>query len=174
MFQIGEYVVYENTGVCRVDKVGPPCGIPAADQERLYYQLSPVRGTGTIFIPVDAGAFMRPIMDRAAGEALLAKLPALRAEPSAERDQRSLAEHYHTFFESHDCEELARLIYSIRAKIDEGTAQGKKPGKVDLQYQKRAEELVCEELAVCLGLTFEQVEEIIRTVLAGNPGESAS
>ena len=75
MFQIGEYVVYENTGVCRVEKVGPPVGIPVSDKERLYYELSPVRGTGTIFIPVDAGAFMRPIITREEGLALLAKLP---------------------------------------------------------------------------------------------------
>ncbi len=173
MFQIGEYVVYENTGVCRVERVGPPVGIPVSDKERLYYELSPVRGTGTIFIPVDAGAFMRPIITREEGLALLAKLPQLRAAPCAGRDQRTLAEHYHSFFESHDCEDLARLICSIRSKSEETLSQGKKPGKMDLQYQKRAEELLCEELATALGATFEEIDAAIQNEFEGAPGRGS-
>ena len=40
-------------------------------------------------------------------------------------------------------------------------AGGKKPGKTDMQYRKRAEELLYEELAVALDMPVDQVQSYI-------------
>ena len=49
MFQEGDYIVYRNTGVCRVEKIGIPEDFPAAAQDVQYYHLAPVRGSGIIY-----------------------------------------------------------------------------------------------------------------------------
>ena len=61
MFQKGDLIVYGNMGVCRVEAVEAPAGLPGAGEKKLYYKLDPVYETGTVYIPVDAKVFMRPI-----------------------------------------------------------------------------------------------------------------
>lgn len=40
MFQIGQLILYGNTGVCRVEAIGPP-QLAAADKTKDYYTLAP-------------------------------------------------------------------------------------------------------------------------------------
>ena len=54
MFQKGDLIVYGNMGVCRVEAVEAPAGLPGAGEKKLYYKLDPVYETGTVYIPVDA------------------------------------------------------------------------------------------------------------------------
>ena len=65
MFQKGDLIVYGNMGVCRVEAVEAPAGLPGAGEKKLYYKLDPVYETGTVYIPVDAKVFMRPILTHA-------------------------------------------------------------------------------------------------------------
>ena len=39
-------------------------GSRGAEKNRLYYNLSPVYGSGTIYVPVDTKIFMRPVLSR--------------------------------------------------------------------------------------------------------------
>lgn len=39
-------------------------GSRGAEKNRLYYKLSPVYGSGTIYVPVDTKIFMRPVLSR--------------------------------------------------------------------------------------------------------------
>ena len=63
MFQIGDYIVYGTSGVCRVEKIGP-VDLPDVSKDKLYYTLSPVRNPGGhIYTPVDnQRVVMRPIL----------------------------------------------------------------------------------------------------------------
>ena len=54
MYHTGEFIVYGTSGVCEVTAVGQPAF--ARDEGRLYYTLTPVYGTETIYIPVDSPA----------------------------------------------------------------------------------------------------------------------
>ena len=47
MFQKGDLIVYGNMGVCRVEAVEAPAGLPGAGEKKLYYKLDPVYETGT-------------------------------------------------------------------------------------------------------------------------------
>ena len=47
MFQKGDLIVYGNMGVCRVEAVEAPAGLPGAGEKKLYYKLDPVCETGT-------------------------------------------------------------------------------------------------------------------------------
>lgn len=60
MFQKGDYIVYRNTGVCKVAEIGIPEDFPATAQDVQYYHLAPVRGSGLIYIPVKLYRFYAP------------------------------------------------------------------------------------------------------------------
>ena len=75
MFQKGDLIVYGNMGVCRVEAVEAPAGLPGAGEKKLYYKLDPVYEIGTVYIPVDAKVFMRPILTHAQAEALIGRIP---------------------------------------------------------------------------------------------------
>lgn len=53
MFEVGEYIVYGNTGVCKVEEV-KEMKVPGTKNDRLYYTLEPVYDKGCrLFTPVD-------------------------------------------------------------------------------------------------------------------------
>ena len=62
MYERGVLIMYGNSGVCRVEDVAPMKGSRGAEKNRLYYKLSPVYGSGTIYVPVDTKIFMRPVL----------------------------------------------------------------------------------------------------------------
>ena len=47
MFQKDDYVIYGNSGICRVEDVGVPENYPIVRAGRLYYTLVQVFGSGT-------------------------------------------------------------------------------------------------------------------------------
>ncbi len=161
MFQQGEWIIYGSTGVCRVEGVGTPEWAPAGEG-KLYYRLAPAFDTGVILIPVDSPVFMRPILTRSQAQELIDRIPQICAEQSVRCEARELAEHYRAFFQSHRCEDLVQLIKTIYQKGQALARQGKKPGKTDLQFRKRAEQLLHGELAVALGIPLDQVPAYIQ------------
>ena len=138
MFQKGDLIVYGNMGVCRVEAVEAPAGLPGAGEKKLYYKLDPVYETGTVYIPVDAKVFMRPILTHAQAEALIGRIPEIEENPCGGKDQQMLAEHYRSLMRTHDCDNLVQLIKTIYGKNRERTAQGKKPARTEAEYMKRA------------------------------------
>ena len=90
MFQKGDLIVYGNMGVCRVEAVEAPAGLPGAGEKKLYYKLDPVYETGTVYIPVhDQIAFLKhripsckttpPVSSRTGDAPRRAPSPALRS-----------------------------------------------------------------------------------------------
>lgn len=167
MYAKGDYIIYGTTGVCRVEAIGRPAGIASADKERLYYTLIPVYGAGRIYIPVDGKVFMRPVISGEEAERLIERIPDIREETCENRDPKFLASWYKTFIGSHECEDLILLIKSIYARNQHMIRSGKKAGATDLQYKKKAEELLHGELAVALGISPEEVPGYITRRLKG-------
>lgn len=161
MFQKDDLIVYGNTGICRVAEVGTPENLPGVDEKKLYYKLVPVRSASTIYTPVDTGVFMRPVMTRQEADELIEKIPEITEDAYECRDPRMLADHYRASLQTHECEDLVRLIKTIFLKSKNQVQNGKKPGKTDQQYRKRAEELLHEELSVALGIPFDDVPAYI-------------
>ena len=161
MFEKGACIVYGNTGVCRVEEIGPLSNIRGSHPGKIYYKLSPIRTGGTIYIPVDSDMFMRPVMTREEADALIWRMPKICERVCSSRDQRVLNEHYKASLRTHSCEELVRLIKSVYVKNRRLIKNGKKAGRTDLEYRKKAEMLLYEELGVALGIPFEEVKEYI-------------
>ena len=165
MFQKGDYIVYRSTGVCRIDKIGIPDDFPAAAKDVLYYHLTPIRGAGTIYIPVDTKVFMRPVISKQQALELIASIPSIEESPYFSKDQKALAEHYKSLLQTHDCATLVQLIKNINKKTRVLNEKGKTAGKTDTQYRKQAEELLREELSIALEVPLEKVSDYIKQQL---------
>ncbi len=168
VFHVGDLVVYETTGVCRIQAMGP---LDFSKGKR-YYTLLPVFGSETIYVPMDSGAFLRPAMGRQEAEALIAQIPSIHEDTVSIRNLQLLSDYYQSAFHSHDCADLVHLIKTIYAKSTKAQQAGRKPSSFDQRYRKRAEELLHGELAVALGISREDVGEYIRQKLEGPPPEA--
>ena len=75
MFAIGEYIVYGNTGVCKVTET-TKMAAPGTKDDRLYYTLEPVYDKGCrLFIPVDNQKVkMRPILTKQEADELIGRI----------------------------------------------------------------------------------------------------
>lgn len=161
MFERGDYIIYGSTGVCLIEDITVPEYFRSTGNEKLYYRLSPVFGTETIYTPVDTHVFMRPIITKEEAEDLIRRIPEIEEANFEGKDRRATAENYRISIEKHECEDLVRLIKTVYHKNQLLTESGKKPGQTDLQYLRQAETLLHGELSVALGISIEEVPAYI-------------
>ena len=165
MYQKDDLIVYGSSGVCRVMEIGPLKGA-GTKGKRDYYTLSPVFGSGVIYTPVDTTVFMRPVLSKEQVEELIDRIPTLEERECNVSNLRMLTEHYHAAFESHQCEDLLRLIKELYQRGQNSIKQGHRIGLTEMKYRKQAEELVHGEFSVALGIPYEEVEQYITARLS--------
>lgn len=166
MYAKGDLIVYGSSGVCRVEDIGPIKQAGGVKSKREYYTLSPVFGSGVIYTPVDTTVFMRPVLSRTQVNELIDRLPNLDENQCASSNLRVLTEHYHAAFESHQCEDLLRLIKELHHRSQNSIKQGRRIGLTEMKYRKQAEELVHGEFATALNIPLEEVPNYISARLA--------
>lgn len=167
MFEVGSLMIYDTTGVCKVLEIGVPEGLPVANKDRKYYKLAPVFGSGTIYIPVDTKVFMRPVISREEAESLIRKIPEIREDICDTHNLKTLEDHYKASLMTHECEDLVQLIKTVYTKKQNLEKNGKKTGKTDQQYMKRAKQLLYEELSIALDIPVGDVEAYITRTIEG-------
>lgn len=161
MYEKGELIYYGNTGVYRVEGIGPLRHIRGCAPGKDYYKLTPLRRTETTYVPVDTDVFMRPVLTRREAEELLKQAPGLTENVCESRDPRVLREHYQQALNTHCGQELFRLIKSVNAKGRRAAMQGKRLGKTDEEFKKRAEALLSEELSAALDLPYDNAQALL-------------
>ncbi len=171
MFNIGDIVVYANSGVCEVKDISTPRS-RAIKKGTLYYFLKPLYNEGIIYCPVDnPKVFIRPVISKQEAEHLVEMIPTITAEAYHNRSTQLLSEHYGEAINSHDCGELIELMMSIYQKKQTLNGQKRKLGQVDERFMKRAQELLYGELAVALGIDKKDVEAYIAARVEKSEGE---
>ena len=79
MFERGEYVFHESSGVCRIEdiRIAPLDGMPA---DRTYYIMRPIHDPNSvIYIPIDSDRiFLRRLLNREEAIELLDRIPFVR------------------------------------------------------------------------------------------------
>lgn len=166
MFQEGQHVIYERTGVCRITGILPASQVPGAQKQTQYYQLTPVFGHGLIYIPVDTAVFMRPILTRQQALALIHKLPTAPRTVCTASDSRTLMQQYRSILHSNDCDQLISLIKMIYEKKHLLEERGRHASQTDLAFFRKAQSLLYEELAVALEIPLSTVPSFIEQQLA--------
>ena len=167
MYQIGEFVVYGNNGVCRVEKIGPII-MSGVDKERQYYTLAPVYTNGsTVFTPVDnAKTKLRPLISRTQVEELLSdveNIPTLQVA-----DEKKREEVYKTAYKTFDCCEWVKLIKTSYLRKQERLQAGRHATAKDEKYLHLAEDSLYGELAISLEMDKEDVAEYIKKYIEQN------
>ena len=162
MFQKDDYVIYGNSGICRVEDVGVPENYPIVRAGRLYYTLVQVFGSGTIYAPVDTQVYMRNILTKQEAETLIEQIPEIEAEAFAGQDVRTLSENYR--------EDLVRLIKTIFQKKQSIAGSGKKLAKTEQDFDRVAKDLLHQEFSIALEIPLEAVEEYILTRVRATQG----
>lgn len=169
MYDIGALIVYGGEGVCRVEEIGVP-KLTGVNKNRQYYTLKPLYREGTIYAPVDAKVFMRPVITKDEALKLIDRIPSIEPEIYENSNLRFLNEHYQTQLQNYSCEGLLKLIRSTQAKRELMISRGKKLGLVDERYMKRAEDMLHGEFAVALDIERGEVPEYIKNTLeSGQP-----
>lgn len=160
MYQIGDYIIYGNNGVCLVENISP-APLPELNPEREYYTLLPLYDKVQIYAPVDTTVFMRSILSVDEVHRLLAKMPDLKAPVISTSNSTELAGEYRKLLASHDCKDLLRLIKSIRKKNKKAEKEGRRIGLTDSRFLKQAEDLLFGEFSVSLQLDREEIPAYI-------------
>jgi len=169
VFQSGDLVVHGATGVCRVEEItaAAPFG---ADRNRQYYRLAPLQQDGVIYTPVDnAKVPLRPVISREEANALIDRIPTVRAKACHAGSLQALAQHYQNKIRSGDCGDLLELTMSIYCKKQEMEQQKRRLGLVDERFFKQAEKLLFGELSAALEIPYEEVSSYIARRVEGIP-----
>ena len=159
-YPVGALIVYGGSGVCRVIGVGVPEG-----QSKTYYTRAPLYGTEVIYAPVDTRVFLRPVLTKEEADDLIRSMPSIRAERVETGNLQLRSRQYQASFQSHDAADLVKLIKTIHWRDAAARESGKRPGKLEEKYRKRAEELLYGELSAALGISRETVPQYIRGML---------
>ncbi len=163
VFSIGDKIIYSENGVYTVEKIAPlePSGRPAGG--RLYYYLSPLVGSGILYVPVDSDAFMRHVMSREEAEALIDSIPGI--EPAICDDSRfnHVDAYYRDLFKLHSCETLVSIVKGIRHR-----SVGRKTRSIRSEAtMRRAKDILNGELSVALDMDIEEVESYVISRIGG-------
>lgn len=158
MFEVGDYVVHGNSGVCKVEAVQTMDGI-GADKKRMYYTLIPLYAVGSkLFVPVDGKKVItRAVITKAEVEKLLEEwhdIETLWVENDKKREDI-----YKEALRSCDCRQWVKLIKTSYERNQDRIRNGKKATTSDERYLHMAEENLFGEMAIPLQMSKGEAEE---------------
>lgn len=160
MYQIGEFIIYGNNGVCRVADVGN-LNSPGISKDRVFYTLEPYCSAGSrIFTPIDNDRVtIRPVISREEAIELIDDIRNIEALWIMDEKHREL--NYKEAVFKCDCRELVKIIKTIYQRKQERIATGKKVTASDEKYFHIAEDNFYNELSVSLDMSREEVEKFV-------------
>ena len=161
MFQKGEYVVYGNNGICEIEDIANP-GFSGVDENRLYYVLEPVDGSGSrIYSPVDSKKMkIRRVMSAEEAEQFIEGIP--RVETLWVENEKKREESYKVALLTEEPEEWVKIIKTLYFRGVDRMKQGKKITTTDEKYLRVARERLYSELGFALGREKEGMENYIK------------
>lgn len=158
MFEVGDYVVHGNSGVCRVEAVQMMDGI-GTGEKRMYYTLVPLYTSGSkLFVPTDSKKVVtRSVMTKKEVKKLLEEwdeIETLWVENDKKRE-----EIYKEALRSCDSRQWVKLIKTSYQRNQTRIKNGKKATSSDERYLHMAEENLFGELAIPLKMTRGEAED---------------
>ena len=165
MFEIGDFVIKANNGICRVDDIGH-LDISSANKERLYFFLTPLNETSTkVYVPTDkVNNGLRRVITEDEAWKFIESIPEI--DEAWITDDKQREQKYKEAIQSCDPQKLMSIIKSMYARIQKRTAQGKKSTSVDEHFFKIAENNLYTELAFAIGKNKEDMQNIISEKIA--------
>lgn len=162
MYQIGETIVYGQTGVCTVEAIGY---LPETGKKRLYYTLRPRYMPGMVYVPVEAPVYSRPLLSPTQARDWIARMTEIPEHICPDGRLMAQRQFYSGVFHSHDMALMIGVIKGLYHKEHSKTRNGRPLSVTERQVFRQAEDLVHQELAASLGVEVEQIPQYIRNRL---------
>ena len=157
MYNIGDYLMHEGSGVCKVMDVCEKA-LSGRGSEKLYYSLEPVYDKGgQILTPVDSVRRIRDISSRGEIEELLDSVPEISV--IEEENTRARAEKFKEKISDFEPSSLAVVVKSIYLHQQVRMAIGKKPMSSDERIMDVAGRRLFEEMAFAMNLEIDEVRD---------------
>ena len=163
MFNIGDMIMYGNTGVCKVTEIGQP-DFEDPESTKQYYFLEPLYQSGAIYAPIENGRVsMRAIISKDEANNLINSIPDIKELEFRPCSVQQLSKNYQAVIDTHDCTDLIKLIKAIRIKKRNLKMQNRTLGQIDKKFLKRATDLLHGELAASLEMELSQIGSYIES-----------
>lgn len=168
LFSIGDKIVYGSEGVYLVaEYTTSPID---KNDTRQYYLLRPVYGPqGNIIItPVDnVNVKMRPVMDKVSAMVFIENIPCIEIlTVDKEKNRREM---YKNTLSRGCCEDFIAIIKTVHVRREEFLRAKKRLAESDNDYEKKSKFCLYGELALALGVGFDEVERMIEEMLTPKP-----
>ena len=155
MEQRGNYIVYRKD-VCVIN------GILEMNGEK-YYALSPMSDESlSLKVPVN-NSFLRNVLSKSEAEKLISQMKDIE---TLDLNEKMIEHEYQALLASSSLEDLIKIIKTTYLRNVKREQEGKKRGEKDDFYFKKAEKLLYTELAISLGLTYDETKEYIISKLS--------
>jgi len=160
MFEKGDYVVYSNNGICRVEDI---VTMNMLDEKKEYYTLIPINEpTAKIYLPLDhQGRRVRLAMNEEQARELCVKIGELEVLSVVNEKERERI--YKEAIASNDPYILAGVLKTISGRKKARELQGKKSTSIDDRYLKVVENQLYGELMHALQVNKEELEHIFES-----------
>ena len=161
MYEKGQFIIYGVRGVCEVVDI-TTVDHPGGPEGKLYYVLRPyAQKASKIVAPVDSEkTITRPLLSREEAMALMdgfGEVPELEVPSDKQREER-----YKEALKTCDCRAWVGMLKTLYTRRCRRIAQGKRMTDLDERYFRSAEDNLCAELSVSLGVPREDVEAYIQ------------
>lgn len=164
MYQIGEYVVKTNNGVCRIEDI-VHLNMSGVDEKKEYYLLVPIEDKGAkIYVPVDkAQENLRDVISDDDAWKLIRGIPQI--ESIWIENEKLREQEYKAAMKDGRPEALVGIIKNLYYRSQARLAEGKKSTAVDERYFRLAENALYSELAFAIGREKEDMDDLIKEVI---------
>ena len=160
MFEIGDYIIYGNSGVCEVVEIGP-IQLSERSNDKLYYTLEPVYEKGSkVYTPVgNKKVDMRIVLKKEEAIQLIDNMPNIEfdSELSDKERENMIKDALKTIVP----EEWIKVLKALHYRRRERHADGKKMTSSDEKYLQLAEDCLFGELSISLDIDKEEIEDFI-------------
>ncbi len=160
MFEKGEFLIYGNHGICRLEDI-VHMNVAGVDKNQLYYMLVPLHlKESKIYIPVGSTKVsMRRALNSQEAAQLVDGVVDIDAVSVEDEKQREYV--YKKIMEKGRPQDWICMIKTLYIRRKERNSQGKKITAIDEKYLRMAEENLYSELSFALGIKKENMEEYI-------------
>lgn len=161
MFSPGDYVIYGDSGLCRIEQVAVP-DFDTFEKDKPYYFLRSEADGSRIYTPIDTHQPLRAPITQAEAEALLSQLPAMQPCPPSAHDRKSVLQHYRQLMQPHTCQALACTVKSI---LTQHHGMLSRVPSAEQEILKKAEQQLISELSTALHLSCSEAQSQLRRAI---------
>ena len=154
MFEVNDYAVIKNCGICRITDI-QQSPYPVTAESELCYTLCPVlHPEETIHVPVQSSLVARRAVKREEAMEILDRIPYIRTIKAPKERIRN--EFYAEAMNEYDCVEWIKVIKSVYIRQRDGSLSGE-----ELAFASEAKEYFHSEVSIALSIPYSEVESYI-------------